>query len=62
MELSVVMPCLNEAETVETCVRKTVAFIADQDIDYYVASCEQFFDLGCFAFCLLLVHEAVDRS
>lgn len=33
MELSVVMPCLNEAETVETCVRKTIAFFQDKDID-----------------------------
>ena len=29
MELTVVMPCLNEAETVATCVRKAVKFIAD---------------------------------
>jgi glycosyltransferase involved in cell wall biosynthesis len=27
------MPCLNEAETVETCVRKTVGFLTDQGID-----------------------------
>src|SRR5512139_946214 len=27
------MPCLNEAETVETCVRKTIAFFEDKDID-----------------------------
>jgi hypothetical protein len=27
------MPCLNEAETVATCVRKAVKFIADNDID-----------------------------
>ncbi|MGH3392438.1 MAG: glycosyltransferase family 2 protein [Actinomadura sp.] len=33
MELSVVMPCLNEAETVETCVRKTVGFLKEQGID-----------------------------
>ncbi len=33
MELTVVMPCLNEAETVATCVRKAVAFIADNGID-----------------------------
>ena len=33
MELSVVMPCLNEAETVETCVRKTVAFFEEAGID-----------------------------
>lgn len=33
MELSVVMPCLNEAETVEACVRKAVAFIKENDID-----------------------------
>ncbi|HEV7932012.1 MAG TPA: glycosyltransferase family 2 protein [Actinomadura sp.] len=33
MELSVVMPCLNEAETVETCVRKTIDFFAEHGID-----------------------------
>ncbi|GLW62035.1 dolichol-P-glucose synthetase [Actinomadura rubrobrunea] len=33
MELSVVMPCLNEAETVATCVRKTVGFFEKHGID-----------------------------
>ncbi|WP_106402914.1 glycosyltransferase family 2 protein [Actinocorallia populi] len=33
MELSVVMPCLNEAETVETCVRKAVGFLEEYGID-----------------------------
>ncbi|MFB4313082.1 glycosyltransferase family 2 protein [Actinomadura sp. 21ATH] len=33
MELSVVMPCLNEAETVETCVRKTIGFFEENGID-----------------------------
>ncbi|HEX2313591.1 MAG TPA: glycosyltransferase family 2 protein [Thermomonospora sp.] len=33
MELSVVMPCLNEAETIETCVRKTIGFLEDNGID-----------------------------
>ena len=32
MELTVVMPCLNEAETVATCVHKAVTFIADNGI------------------------------
>jgi len=32
VELTVVMPCLNEAETVATCVRKAVKFIADSEI------------------------------
>ena len=32
MELTVVMPCLNEAETVATCVRKAVAFISDSGV------------------------------
>ena len=32
MELTVVMPCLNEAETVATCVAKAVRFIADTGI------------------------------
>ena len=27
MELTVVMPCLNEAETVATCIRKAVGFL-----------------------------------
>lgn len=33
MELSVVMPCLNEAETVETCVSKTLAFFEREGIE-----------------------------
>jgi hypothetical protein len=33
VELTVVMPCLNEAETVAICVRKAVTFIADNGID-----------------------------
>ncbi len=33
MELTVVMPCLNEAETVATCVRKAVTFLREHDID-----------------------------
>ena len=32
MELTVVMPCLNEAETVATCVRKAIGFLADSGI------------------------------
>ena len=33
MELSVVMPCLNEAETVEVCVRKALGFFAEHGVD-----------------------------
>jgi glycosyltransferase involved in cell wall biosynthesis len=33
VELSVVMPCLNEAETVETCVRKTIGFFREHGIE-----------------------------
>ncbi len=33
MELSVVMPCLNEAETVATCVRKAVSFLESSGVD-----------------------------
>jgi glycosyltransferase involved in cell wall biosynthesis len=32
VELTIVMPCLNEAETVAICVRKAVRFIADSGI------------------------------
>ena len=32
MELTVVMPCLNEAETVATCVRKAVGFLSESGI------------------------------
>jgi hypothetical protein len=32
VELTVVMPCLNEAETVATCVRKAIGFLADSGI------------------------------
>jgi len=33
VELSVVMPCLNEAETIETCVRKAIGFLEEHGID-----------------------------
>ena len=33
MELTVLMPCLNEAETVVTCVRKASAFLREHGID-----------------------------
>jgi Glycosyl transferase family 2 len=33
VELTIVMPCLNEAETVATCVRKAVQFLADNGVD-----------------------------
>jgi glycosyltransferase involved in cell wall biosynthesis len=33
VELSVVMPCLNEAETVETCVRKAIGFFEEHGVD-----------------------------
>ena len=33
LELTVLMPCLNEAETVTACVRKAVGFLADNSID-----------------------------
>ncbi|SDQ49514.1 glycosyltransferase [Thermostaphylospora chromogena] len=33
MELTVVMPCLNEAETVETCVRKALGCMRENGID-----------------------------
>jgi len=33
VELTVLMPCLNEAETVETCVRKAAGFLAEHGID-----------------------------
>ena len=32
IELSVVMPCLNEAETLETCIRKAQRALAEADI------------------------------
>jgi glycosyltransferase involved in cell wall biosynthesis len=32
VELTVVMPCLNEAETVATCVRKAIGFLSDSGI------------------------------
>lgn len=32
-ELSVVLPCLNEAETLATCIRKASAFLADHKVD-----------------------------
>ena len=31
-ELTIVMPCLNEAETLERCIRKALAFLKDHDV------------------------------
>ena len=33
MELSIVMPCLNEAETITTCVEKAVSFLESHGVD-----------------------------
>jgi glycosyltransferase involved in cell wall biosynthesis len=33
VQLTVLMPCLNEAETVATCVGNAVAFMADHGVD-----------------------------
>ncbi len=33
VEFTVLMPCLNEAETVSVCVKKAVAYMQDNDID-----------------------------
>ncbi len=33
VEVSVVMPCLNEAETLETCIRKALGFFAQSGVD-----------------------------
>ena len=32
IEVSIIMPCLNEAETLETCIRKAQWFIAENDL------------------------------
>src|SRR3989442_10367771 len=32
IEVSVVMPCLNEAETIETCIRKALSFFAGSSV------------------------------
>src|SRR5438309_8048029 len=32
VEVSVVMPCLNEAETIETCIRKALSFFAGSSV------------------------------
>jgi hypothetical protein len=33
LELTIVMPCLNEAETVATCVRKAIGFLAESGVE-----------------------------
>ena len=33
MELTILMPCLNEAETIETCERKAMGFLRDSGIE-----------------------------
>ena len=32
-ELTIVMPCLNEAETLETCIRKAIGFLKQHNVD-----------------------------
>src|SRR4051812_26555089 len=32
VELSIVMPCLNEAETLATCIRKAACFLRDSNV------------------------------
>lgn len=33
MELTILMPCLNEAETLEICIKKAKTFLKDNAID-----------------------------
>nr|WP_210772672.1 glycosyltransferase [Panacagrimonas perspica] len=33
MELTILMPCLNEAETLEICIKKAKAFLASSGVD-----------------------------
>lgn len=33
MELTILMPCLNEAETLETCIIKAKKFLSENNID-----------------------------
>lgn len=33
MELSILMPCLNEAETLAVCIRKAKSFLEENNID-----------------------------
>ena len=32
-ELTILMPCLNEAETLETCIRKAQTFLRENDVN-----------------------------
>ena len=60
MELSVVMPCLNEAETVETCVRKTLAFFEREGIDGEVVIADNGSDDGSVELALAAGARVVD--
>lgn len=40
VELTIIMPCLNEAETLETCIRKARRFLADNDVVGEVVICD----------------------
>jgi len=33
MELTIVMPCLNEAETLEICIKKAMSFLKAHNVD-----------------------------
>jgi glycosyltransferase involved in cell wall biosynthesis len=40
IELTILMPCLNEAETIETCVRKAMSFLAESGVRGEVLVCD----------------------
>ena len=40
IELTILMPCLNEAETIETCVRKAMLFLAESGVRGEVLVCD----------------------
>jgi glycosyltransferase involved in cell wall biosynthesis len=33
IELTILMPCLNEAETLEICIKKAMSFLEDNNVD-----------------------------
>ena len=38
MELTILMPCLNEAETLEICIKKAKGFLEKYGVDYIYVS------------------------
>jgi glycosyltransferase involved in cell wall biosynthesis len=60
IEVSIIMPCLNEAETLETCIRKAQWFIAENDLAGEVIIADNGSDDGSQAIARRLNARVID--